>query len=86
MTSYVHEGDLRLRQKVRAIITNPSGEVLLVRPHGYASHEWALPGGGIEAGESPVQAIRRELAEELGIECERLEELPVCNRFVYSKD
>ncbi|MFT4187922.1 MAG: NUDIX hydrolase [Aeromicrobium sp.] len=32
--------------------------------------EWDLPGGVIEVGESPAVGLRRELAEELGIEVE----------------
>jgi 8-oxo-dGTP pyrophosphatase MutT (NUDIX family) len=86
MAYYVHEDGLKLRQKVRAVVSNMSGEVLLIRPHGYAPDQWTLAGGGVEAGESAVEAMRRELAEELGLECEELEQLPVRNRFVYSED
>lgn len=84
MAHYIYDGGLKLRQKVRAVVASTSGDVLLIRPHGYAADQWTLAGGGVEAGESPVEAMRRELAEELGIECEELDELPVQNRFVYS--
>lgn len=77
---------LKLRHKVRAVITSTTGQVLLIRPHGYAADQWTLAGGGVEPGESPVEAMRRELVEELGIQCENLEELPVRNRFIYSQD
>jgi 8-oxo-dGTP pyrophosphatase MutT (NUDIX family) len=84
MAHYIHENGLKLRQKVRAVIASPQGEILLIRPHGYSTGEWTLAGGGVEAGESPVEAMRRELAEELGIGCEDPVELPVTNRFIYS--
>lgn len=47
-------------------VTWPSGPyVLLVeRTDG---HGWAMPGGAIEDGESPVEAASRELAEETGL-------------------
>lgn len=84
--SYLIENGLKLRRKVRAVVTNPDGNVLLIRPHGYSRDEWALPGGGVEPGESPLEAIRRELAEELGVECEDAEQLPVTNRFIYPQE
>jgi len=84
MAKYLFENGLKLRQKVRAIVLDSSGRVLLVRPHGYPRDEWTLAGGGVEEGEAPYEAIRRELAEELGLrEPERVTQLAVSNRFVY---
>ncbi|WP_324262317.1 NUDIX hydrolase [Altererythrobacter sp. H2] len=84
MAVYLHEGGLKLRQKVRAIVVSNSGQFLLVRPHGYEDGEWTLAGGGVEQGETPHQAMRREISEELGVTLEEaLEALPVSNRFIY---
>jgi ADP-ribose pyrophosphatase YjhB (NUDIX family) len=51
--------------------------VLLCRHEKPGKEYWLLPGGGVDAGESLVQALRRELREELGIEDQMPFEGPV---------
>jgi 8-oxo-dGTP pyrophosphatase MutT (NUDIX family) len=42
--------------------------ILLCRHEKHGRDYWLLPGGGIDSGESLMQALRRELLEELGID------------------
>ena len=51
------------------VIVNEQRQVLLTRRHNDAHQGglWEFPGGKVEAGESVVDALARELAEELGI-------------------
>ena len=51
---------------VRAIVEDKQGKILLVR-HSYVKG-WQFPGGGVEAGQTLVQALARELREEVSIE------------------
>jgi TDG/mug DNA glycosylase family protein len=57
------------RPAVRAVVLDPDDRVLLVRFENAVSGEiwWATPGGGVEAGESDTDALRRELLEETGL-------------------
>ncbi|KRD17583.1 MULTISPECIES: bifunctional GNAT family N-acetyltransferase/NUDIX hydrolase [unclassified Streptomyces] len=57
----------RLRRAARVAVVDPGGSVLLFR---YVNPDvgahWALPGGGLEEGESPREGALRELREETG--------------------
>jgi 8-oxo-dGTP diphosphatase len=58
-----------LRHSVRAIVLDDMDRILLCRfdlpTQGLVV--WGTPGGGIEAAESPLEALERELHEELGL-------------------
>src|SRR4051794_26203609 len=64
-----------LKRAAVAIVLAPHHEtdstalLLTLRAAGLRSHggQWSLPGGRCDAGETPVEAALRELAEELGL-------------------
>ncbi len=56
-----------------ALIFNDAGEILLLKHRFRAGTGWGLPGGFLEAAEQPIDALRRELREELGLEVEDVE-------------
>lgn len=58
---------------------DPQGRLLLLQRHrdDWGGGLWATPAGGLEAGESPHQAILREVHEETGIRLPSAEPLGV---------
>ncbi len=60
---------LLLLPAVCAALYDEEGRLLLVR-HSDPPGLWALPGGAVEPGERPVDALVRELREELGVAVE----------------
>jgi 8-oxo-dGTP pyrophosphatase MutT (NUDIX family) len=59
------------RSAVRVVLQDEAGRVLLFRAllsSRSARHWWELPGGGIDPGESYLQAAVREIREETGLE------------------
>ncbi len=56
-----------------AIITDDRGELLLLKHRFRPGSGWGIPGGYINAGEQPEEALRRELREEVGLQIEKIE-------------
>jgi len=61
---------IRSRPHVAAgvLFFDDTGRIMLVRPT--YKEFWDIPGGYVEAGETPTQAAAREVREEIGIEVE----------------
>ena len=55
------------------VIAGDDGRILITQraKHSHQGGLWEFPGGKLEAGESPIQALCRELREEVGIEVQR---------------
>jgi 8-oxo-dGTP pyrophosphatase MutT (NUDIX family) len=56
------------RQSIRALLVDDAGRTLLVRYGNDYGMWWVPPGGGQEPGETDEQTLRRELAEECGLD------------------
>ncbi|GJD58883.1 RNA pyrophosphohydrolase [Methylobacterium dankookense] len=81
------ESALHVRHIARALVFDPQDRLLLIRyqsvhatgPDGNPKTFWFMPGGGLEPGESHVEACRRELQEEIGREAEIGPQIAACD-------
>jgi len=69
------------RVDVVAAVIERNGRVLICqRKGGRHAHKWEFPGGKVERGESPTDALKRELREELAMDAkigERIDRIQV---------
>ena len=67
-TDYLYNAPNTL-DSVAIVTLRDSSHILLSQEYSYPPDEvlWQLPGGGVELGEAPLDAARRELREETGI-------------------
>jgi mutator protein MutT len=59
--------DHRVSTAAGGVIFNDDGHVLLIKEN-YGRHRYGLPGGRVDHGETPEEAVIREVREETGLE------------------
>ena len=66
------------RDIVGAFIFSSDGRIALgkIRRGGVYRGQWVVPGGGVEPGETKLQAVKREIQEELGLDLDEAEVTP----------
>jgi 8-oxo-dGTP diphosphatase len=67
---------------VGAIVVEGHRVLLLKRRRAPEAGLWGIQGGAVEFGESVQQAVKRELVEELGVQCEKVRLLGVTDHIL----
>lgn len=70
------------RLNVGIILSNAGGQLFWGKRIGH-SNAWQFPQGGIQARETPLDAMYRELGEELGLACCDIEVIGVSQKWLY---
>ncbi len=68
------------REIVGAFIFSADGKILLGKTGAYEGY-WVVPGGGIDAGETKLAALKREVLEETGLDIEGEHIEPIRGKF-----
>ena len=60
---------------VRALISNESGDVLILKRAGtkHGNGKWCLPGGNVEYGQTITDAVVREIKQETSLTCKEID-------------
>ena len=69
---------------VSGVVLNQKGQILLVQRND--SKAWSLPGGIVENGESPDQAVVREVKEETGLDVDIVRLTGIYIRHLWKKN
>ena len=71
---------LEANDAVNVVAINTEGSILMARQFRFGSKEYSLeiPGGFIDDGELPLQAIKRELIEETGYTAQNWKNIGTC--------
>lgn len=74
-TPRLNEEKKELQKNVCAVIIDEDNKILLLKrgsdPKIWQPSKWALVGGAVEKGETPEQAVKREILEETGLEIKK---------------
>jgi 8-oxo-dGTP diphosphatase len=69
----VRLGQRRFTVTAGAFVFDDEGRILLLEHEFRADSRWGMPGGFLEQGEQPDEALRRELREEVSLEVSDVE-------------
>lgn len=61
--------------RASVLVVNDENQFVLIFRHKNGQNYYAIPGGGIETGETPEQAATREIDEELGLKLKDLRQV-----------
>jgi len=78
LENYFEEKKQLFRKGVSALIMNDENEFLIVNLESFEPQFFAIPGGGVDSGETSEDAVYREIQEELSIPRDSLEFVGTC--------